>query len=285
MDVKIVISRNLVYHFCVVKKRSHLKLHPKSKILKHGYINIYSELGDQESKGLYYKEFFKENNPDWDDTTIILKKWFQSFVENSSDMRVLDLGCGNGNYVIDEFRKDIDWAVGADVTPDNTKKNVCLDEIVYGSAEDLPFSTDEFDVCIALWLVEHLERPEKVFAEVYRVLKPGGIFLFATPNKNSWLIMARRVMGNKISKQIVHKLWGRQSEDIFPTFYYANDKRTLLKELHGASFSKVDLVFNYDPSYTAFNKFCFNLFSGVDFWLSKFNVLFSKHHIAGLVQK
>jgi SAM-dependent methyltransferase len=46
-------------------------------------------------------------------------------------------------------------------------------------AEQLPFKADSFDAVVANFVVHHLARPEAVFCEVNRVLKPGGCFAFA----------------------------------------------------------------------------------------------------------
>lgn len=46
-------------------------------------------------------------------------------------------------------------------------------------AEQLPFDQSSFDVVVANFVVHHLARPETVFKEVHRVLRPGGKFVFA----------------------------------------------------------------------------------------------------------
>ena len=44
------------------------------------------------------------------------------------------------------------------------------------------FEVGEFSVVVALHVVEHLPDPEGTIREVRRILRPGGLFLFATPN-------------------------------------------------------------------------------------------------------
>jgi len=46
-------------------------------------------------------------------------------------------------------------------------------------AEQLPFEPGLFDAVVANFVVHHLARPEAVFREVNRALKPGGYFAFA----------------------------------------------------------------------------------------------------------
>lgn len=50
-----------------------------------------------------------------------------------------------------------------------------------GSVTDLPFAMAEFDVCLCTEVMEHVQDDEKGFAELARVVKPGGVLLISTP--------------------------------------------------------------------------------------------------------
>lgn len=52
-------------------------------------------------------------------------------------------------------------------------------------SELLPFSDGFFDLVITLETVEHLEHPERLLADAYRVLAPGGLFYVTTPSWKS----------------------------------------------------------------------------------------------------
>lgn len=47
----------------------------------------------------------------------------------------------------------------------------------------LPFEDRSFDAVINTVSVQYIQYPEKIFAEVYRVLKPGGIAIFSFSNR------------------------------------------------------------------------------------------------------
>jgi SAM-dependent methyltransferase len=50
------------------------------------------------------------------------------------------------------------------------------------SQTPLPFSPQSFDVVSLFDVLEHLPRPAKVIGEIYRLLRPGGLFFLTLPN-------------------------------------------------------------------------------------------------------
>jgi 2-polyprenyl-3-methyl-5-hydroxy-6-metoxy-1,4-benzoquinol methylase len=253
--------------------KSILQENPRSKVIDSGYINIYSQLNPKERRQIYYKTKYKDLNPNWDETQVFLSKEFKKLIKQG--MAVLDAGCGHGNYVIDENRREISWAVGVDTSEEAVTNNICLDEIKICDLAKLPFENNTFDVVISLWVLEHLKLPEAVFSEIYRVLKPGGIFMFATPNKNFLPLAVTRFL--KLNKFLNKLLFGRQEKDVFTTFYQANTLDDL-KKLSEGKFKVEKLMLNYDPGYTSFNNFTFAI-------SAKFKVSFMKPHIIGILRK
>ncbi|MFQ5577753.1 MAG: class I SAM-dependent methyltransferase, partial [Anaerolineae bacterium] len=51
------------------------------------------------------------------------------------------------------------------------------------NAEQLAFKPAAFEVVICSHIYEHVPHPERMMAEIYRVLKPGGLCYFAAGNK------------------------------------------------------------------------------------------------------
>lgn len=55
-----------------------------------------------------------------------------------------------------------------------------------GVGEALPFSDDRFDLVYSSNVLEHVDEPAQVIAEIIRVLKPGGCAQLVVPNYGSW---------------------------------------------------------------------------------------------------
>lgn len=94
--------------------------------------------------------------------------------------RVLDLGAGQG--AMSEKLQQAGYQVSAcDLFPEMFRCPgiECRRADLH---EPLPYEDGEFNLVVAVEVVEHLEHHLSLFHEVSRVLKPGGVFLFSTPN-------------------------------------------------------------------------------------------------------
>lgn len=262
--------------------QSLLQNNPKSKVLKPGYINAYSELNTKEQRQLEYKIRYKSEVPSWDETMVYLSNYFREYAVDNCV--VLDAGCGNGNYVIDENRKKISWAVGIDAAEEHISKNICLDEKHIGDLTSLPFENESFDVVISLWVLEHLAFPSKVFGEIHRVLKHGGLFMFATPNKNYLPLVITKMLGNSgLNNFVNQRLYGRKEEDIFKTLYLANTKKSIWAL--SDSFYIKELRYNFDPSYTSFNNITYATTKILADVTHSLSLTFWDAHIVGVLEK
>ncbi|MBD2089335.1 3-demethylubiquinone-9 3-O-methyltransferase [Microcoleus sp. FACHB-1515] len=115
-------------------------------------------------------------------------EYFDRFVPDWQGLRVLDVGCGGGYTCeflasrgaivsgIDQSQACINSAI------EHAKQDYSI-EYQQGFAEKLPYLDDSFDVVICVDVLEHVDNVEKSIAQIQRVLKPGGIFLFDTINR------------------------------------------------------------------------------------------------------
>jgi arsenite methyltransferase len=98
--------------------------------------------------------------------------------------RVLDLGSGAGtDSLVAALMVGPEGAVtGIDMTPEMVEKAragataLALDNVsfVEGEAETLPFAEGSFDVVISNGVIDLIPDKDAVFAELHRVLVPGG---------------------------------------------------------------------------------------------------------------
>jgi SAM-dependent methyltransferase len=64
--------------------------------------------------------------------------------------------------------------------------------------EKQTFSNGQFDIVVSLDVMEHVYHPEKVFSEVFRTLKPGGLYICTFPvRKNQVAGWERRFVFNQ----------------------------------------------------------------------------------------
>jgi SAM-dependent methyltransferase len=99
--------------------------------------------------------------------------------------RVLEIGCGTGEYTRPLAAATPATVVAVDVTPSALRiARVSLPVNVRLSGADvehLPFSDGAFDAVVGNAVLHHL-RLECVVPELMRVLRPGGVLVFAEPN-------------------------------------------------------------------------------------------------------
>jgi len=109
----------------------------------------------------------------------------QKIIGDVKGKRVLDIGCGTGRCIKTLIDKGA-IITGCDISPEMlkiAKKKFLNVEFAEGDIENLPFKDDCFDVVLASFLIVHLKSLQKAFDEVYRVLKPGGIFILTNINQ------------------------------------------------------------------------------------------------------
>jgi SAM-dependent methyltransferase len=103
--------------------------------------------------------------------------------------RVLDAGCGTGYGAAELALAGAASVTGTDIAAEavgHARSRYGSERVrfVQGSCETLPFSDGAFDLLVAFEVIEHLDRWQDLLLEAKRVLKPGGILLVSTPNRD-----------------------------------------------------------------------------------------------------
>jgi len=134
-----------------------------------------------------------KNNSNEDYFTFVLKDGIVNFIENFTelnDKEFLDYGCGKGFlfekllgknaacYGIDFSEDSIDYCNREYSNNENWKGASLIKD------DTIDFPDNSFDIITCIEVIEHIldDYLDNTFSELYRVLKPGGILLFTTPN-------------------------------------------------------------------------------------------------------
>lgn len=115
----------------------------------------------------------------------------QSILKKYPLGNLLDIGCGGGNTTY-SFLKDGWSAVGVDFSANMVKEANTYIKSKHGSdnlikkatATDLSIFPDaSFDVVLCLGVLYYVEDVDAAYKEIFRVLKPGGIFICSHQNE------------------------------------------------------------------------------------------------------
>ncbi len=97
-----------------------------------------------------------------------------------SSPRVLDLACGTGRLTRALAQNSRAFGLDAARAMLDEARHIDPTDFIQGDAFKLPFADSAFDAVTALRLVFHFKQLDLLFAEVSRVVRPGGSFVFDT---------------------------------------------------------------------------------------------------------
>jgi len=108
---------------------------------------------------------------------------------NRTYERALEVGYGAGAVQVAlaagvKELHGIDLDADPGIVSDVLKKRGCEAALVQGSVYELPYESGFFDLVVSFSVFEHLAEYKKALGEVFRVLKPGGLFLLGMPAVN-----------------------------------------------------------------------------------------------------
>lgn len=190
----------------------------------------------QEQSGWDYKA--KHYNDFAGEITRKAVKFLLSAAIVKSGTRLLDVACGPG-YGAGYAVKQGAFAMGVDFAPGmvaEAKKNFPNAEFHVGDAEALAFKDNVFDAVICAFGLLHFAEPDKAIAEAFRVLRPGGRYVFTVwslPEKHDFF------------KLVLNAIESYGTFDVPlppapPTFRFSEDSECI-NALTNAGFEDIDL--------------------------------------------
>ncbi|HTN45258.1 MAG TPA: class I SAM-dependent methyltransferase [Flavipsychrobacter sp.] len=116
--------------------------------------------------------------------TYIVRNELNYFIQSKRDAfrgDILDIGCGRMPYK-DWIQKNTGAAsyTGLDIYNPIYNDDVFKPDM-YWDGVTIPVEKELYDTAMLIEVLEHCEYPEKVIAEAWRILKPGGKLIFSVP--------------------------------------------------------------------------------------------------------
>ena len=150
--------------------------------------------------------------------------------------------------------------VGSDIDVDEIRETKDFKALVGCDSACLPFEAGTFDVVLSKTAIEHMVAPQEFFIGVHRVLKPGGVFIWATSNLKSLPIQASRLTPS-------YYIAGYTDMSLAGSFRSRSSRSTtartlrlsLRSQLAAAGFERIALHKTSWPCYFAFSRLLFSL--------------------------
>lgn len=169
------------------------------------------------------------------------KPMMKEMIPNLKNKKVLMLGCGTGeeSKLLETFGVSPTDLIGIDLSNKSieiAKKTYSDIEFVVGDINDLPFDSDSFDFVYSSLAIHYSSTPEKVYKEVYRVLKPNGLFLFSVGHPLRWSSIEKNIDGETFriigcsKNDDGNKVYGKYhsfEKHTFSSFAWQNDNEVL----------------------------------------------------------
>lgn len=172
-----------------------------------------------------YKKSFLDN---------VIEKIRYSIISNHiKGPNILDLGCGFDAKLLTSIGPIMKNGVGVDVSVDPHFKSEGIKLITSKVDTKITLPSDSFDTVLSLATIEHVENPQIMVREIYRLLKKHGVLLLTTPASSSKVILETMARLGLISRR-----------EIFDHRRYY-DFDSLTQEFRKAGFKKDKIEIEY----------------------------------------
>lgn len=185
---------------------------------------------------------------------------------------LLDGGCGYTAPVLQKYRGKAARLIGIDMV--EFPEQIPGIELYNGDMGHTGLDDGTVDLVMCRSVMEHVDDPETVYREMYRVLKPGGRFVFLTANLWDYASLIAKVVPNSLHPWVVSKTEGRAEKDVFPIRYRTNTRSAVARWCRISGFEIEDFRhLGQYPCYFMFNGFLFWLATGYEKLISRFDAL------------
>lgn len=187
---------------------------------------------------------------------------------------LLEAGCGRHAEVLSKFRGRAARLIGVDPVEFVLDEGLEEIELQRGDIGATGLPSNSVDLVISRALMEHLPRPRQAFAEIHRVLKPGGRYVYLVPNLGDYGSIIAKLTPNKLHPAIVKAVEGRSIDDTFPAYFRCSTKGAIQNfcDSTGLTLESCRYLGQY-PAYFQFNSALFLAATGYEKLISKVEAL------------
>ena len=209
-----------------------------------------------------YLQRFYYGRPGWINGTREFHQLIQSVAGRFEKPRVLEIGPGPESATTRFMREVFGDIDGLDID-EQIRKNTDLRQAFVYDGKKWPIQDQSYDLIVADWVMEHVQNPAEMLSEVRRVLAPGGVFVFRTPNLFHYVSMASRLTPHWFHLAVARRLKGNADHvhDEYPTWYRTNTAATIRRLCRRAKLREIELrQIEKEPSYASVSRVLFLMF-------------------------
>lgn len=178
-----------------------------------------------------------------------------------------DLGCGTGfrGLQFAEYDRRVTLVDLNDIrVSECKKKNI---RFLQGDFFKMKLKAESFDMIMSFDVIEHLEQPELLLKEIYRLLIPGGICILSTPNRYRIVNAILLAMGKRKYPYCISA-----DHDDYPEYWHITEFTD--KQIRNMAIkNKFDVIEHYKIYYGLSGGMGFRSIPGMPFYHNHIHIL------------